>query len=371
MSTESAQWAVELLDAVRGLPAKLPPPTLLEVAGYAHLENVASNIMAFFLNPGEQHGLGPLFLDALFATLGIAGSTAAAKVEREVATRKRNRIDLVVETPSYLIGIENKVYAGLSNPLDDYAAFLRERASQSNKTLVLALLACREGDDPGHEFKRISHGHLVREARAKLREQLRDGRFPILMEDFLDTMANLDGGTLMDPRWMQLFADRRQDLTVLLRHTTRFKAKLRERVDDLATAARLDGYANVVQWKWCEDDDLYDILVNDVTCSDGLHVAVDAVASPTGWTLEMVVMDNFSKRNTLPAELPRLQERLTTLRIKFEVTPTKTDASAKGENRCILAVRFGLDHDPKAVAKHLNDVIVQLATWEPANAKQQ
>jgi hypothetical protein len=68
-------------------------------------------------------------------------------------------------------------------------------------------------------------------------------------------------------------------------------------------------------------------------------------------------MTDFSERTTLSDELPRLQERLTDLRIAFEVAPTKTDASGKGEQRCIYAKRFSFDDDPEVVAARLREIL--------------
>ena len=66
----------EVLNALR-------PASFEELA--AHLENIASNIMAFFLDPAERHGLGPLFLDALFATRASASSSRAENSSEPVS----------------------------------------------------------------------------------------------------------------------------------------------------------------------------------------------------------------------------------------------------------------------------------------------
>jgi hypothetical protein len=76
---------------------KLPPavrrsPTFLEVAGYPHYENVCSNILAFFVDPTNPHGLGNLLLDALVDAGPIDGITDSAyanvSVERERPRRQ-------------------------------------------------------------------------------------------------------------------------------------------------------------------------------------------------------------------------------------------------------------------------------------------
>jgi hypothetical protein len=60
-----------LLDEFSRLPQLTRvEPTILEIAGYPHYENVASNILAFFLDPKKGHGLGRIVLESLLAAAG-------------------------------------------------------------------------------------------------------------------------------------------------------------------------------------------------------------------------------------------------------------------------------------------------------------
>ena len=43
------------------------PPTLMEIAGFPHWENVFSNILAFLTDANQAHGFGTLFIRALIA----------------------------------------------------------------------------------------------------------------------------------------------------------------------------------------------------------------------------------------------------------------------------------------------------------------
>lgn len=42
-----------------------PPPTLMDIAGFPHWENVYSNILAFFLDGSREHGFGNLMVRAM------------------------------------------------------------------------------------------------------------------------------------------------------------------------------------------------------------------------------------------------------------------------------------------------------------------
>ena len=80
-------------------------------------KNVCSNILAFFLEPGRPHGLGTLFLDAI-AQIGAIQNQGEAidsniSVDREARTDAGNRIDILVQSDSHVILIENKIFAGV------------------------------------------------------------------------------------------------------------------------------------------------------------------------------------------------------------------------------------------------------------------
>jgi hypothetical protein len=79
-----------LLDEFARLP-RLPEPdkTFMEIAGYPHYENVASNILEFFLNPENGTGLEALLLESLLASAGVKTSELdleVTNVSREAPT---------------------------------------------------------------------------------------------------------------------------------------------------------------------------------------------------------------------------------------------------------------------------------------------
>jgi hypothetical protein len=103
-----------------------------------HFENPTSDLLAFFFNPAEEHGLGSVFLDSLVACLEPSAFTntysaqSFSSIQREVQTEDGKFIDFVVEGGSWLLVIENKIYSGPENPFSSYEVYatkiLRERA---------------------------------------------------------------------------------------------------------------------------------------------------------------------------------------------------------------------------------------------------
>jgi hypothetical protein len=92
-------------------------------------------ILAFFFDPEGPHGLSSLFLDALVGAVDVEGVEEGLggniSVEREVFTGAGNRIDLLIKSDSHAVLIEIKIFAAVSNPFEDYAAYLRSLKNES------------------------------------------------------------------------------------------------------------------------------------------------------------------------------------------------------------------------------------------------
>lgn len=165
----------DLVTKFRALPDVSPRPTFMDVAGYPHYENVCSNILAFYLNPTEAHGLGNLVLRSLLRTLGHPDvSLGQTTVERERMTFNGGRLDLLIDTEIVTIGIEHKVYATVYNDLDDYAKTVDGYAasiSANKKTLKVVLSLTPAYETQRHQgWHNVTHTNLWREVRALMGE---------------------------------------------------------------------------------------------------------------------------------------------------------------------------------------------------------
>jgi hypothetical protein len=128
-----------LLDAVRAGAEMYGAPRLSPFHLFSPNEPALSRIVGDLFDPRGTHGQGPLFLNELLLTLSLprVGVRDLVTVQREALTQKRRRIDLVIETPKVLLGIENKPWAKqLPDQLSDYRAELNSRAGKKLPTLV-------------------------------------------------------------------------------------------------------------------------------------------------------------------------------------------------------------------------------------------
>src|ERR1700730_14518848 len=90
--------------------SRLPPSpkleeTIFEIAGYPHYENVASNILKFFIDPEQNHGLGAVVLESLLRAADQPVSESDLQniaVTREERTES-GRLDLFIVTTSLIV----------------------------------------------------------------------------------------------------------------------------------------------------------------------------------------------------------------------------------------------------------------------------
>ena len=117
--------------------------------------------------------------------------------QTNLSENSHKRIDILIETERYVIGIENKLGAGLYNPLDDYAKHIH--AKQADQNVLLVVLSAHNILNP-HEkrkmkenkFKFVHYKELFKEVRKLTGEYIFncDNRHLVFMTDFIQTIEN-------------------------------------------------------------------------------------------------------------------------------------------------------------------------------------
>jgi hypothetical protein len=184
------------------------PRTFLELAGYPHYENVCSNLLSFYLDPEGEHGMGDLLLRALMSCVGIPWEAAIhkAQTDREVYTKQGGKLDLLVVTDDFIIGVENKIWAFLHNDLDDYGMLIAETGAKANlkpENCHRVVLTVRDLSPDERRKAERSHFRVVRfselsgAVRSLLGHYTRRADFKHLsyFTDLMQTLENLAGAS--------------------------------------------------------------------------------------------------------------------------------------------------------------------------------
>ncbi|MCC6522050.1 MAG: PD-(D/E)XK nuclease family protein [Polyangiaceae bacterium] len=272
-------------------------PTLLEVAGIARRENAYSDMLAFFFDSNAPHGLGSLCLEALLGCLPdphrarralVTGPTVL--VNREVGTEKQGRIDLVVETPSHIVAIENKIDHDVSNDFEDYAECVATNCGGRVDAKILLVLHPQES--PGSGFEVVTHEALTQAIRSRLEavgspspDGAPSAKYFVLLQDLLDTVDKM---TRLADTDLEFVQSEWQGLEAVSRRLMPYEQDL---------AAKIGKLRSEVVFKHPRlrraylrgpdpDEPLTQALVHDLVAADAsVAVAVDARIDARGWRI--------------------------------------------------------------------------------------
>lgn len=174
------------------------PITFLEIMGCENKEAMSSNILAFFLDSKEKHGLGDLCLRTLLSFYDPKYQEDAffvKAVKTEVRTNNGNRIDLWIETEKELIIIENKLYHVANNPFKDYENHANRwiKKASKEKRIELNLVTILLGfENENKSFKFISHFNFLKNLKKEISSLRIENDYTLLLSQYIETMLKKD-----------------------------------------------------------------------------------------------------------------------------------------------------------------------------------
>lgn len=203
-----------LLDAKRAGAELYGAPRLSPYELFRPNENALSRVIGDLLDPRGTHGQGSLFLNALLDALGLPSVSLRhrnnVRVRYEVLTsrlptgKERRRIDLVVETPTVLLGIENKPWVKQSqDQLRDYSHQLELDARAKGLRPVLVFLSGQEEESAPGKVRRMRYHTADQEPSlhrvlSSTIESVRAARARAHVEDFVRYIETKFGGGTMN-----------------------------------------------------------------------------------------------------------------------------------------------------------------------------
>lgn len=295
---------LNLLLDFQSLPREAKARTFMEVSGQAHYENVASNILAFYFDPKEEHGLKDLLLTAFLEMAGHKGVKVSEvnSIEREYPAEDGKRIDLVIDGGDFVIGIENKIYHWEANDFGNYGRVIdtlgKEKSITVKAVLGLHAQAWRPALPGG--FLRFSYAQLWNHVRNTLGLYLptANPKWVTYLIDFMETTSRLAGESQTNKDFTDFF----------LKHNDTIEQLVAERQTLLN---RLDGYNYALEanlkgdlekhdcitkvWVWQRCVFAVDFLIQ------GHRIVLDLAHSLVDWRL--TVFDRDEKTQELARTL--------------------------------------------------------------------
>jgi|TARA_R110000744_G_scaffold137352_1_gene247862 hypothetical protein len=273
---------LELLHDFESLPDSIKSESIFDVAGYPHYENVSSNILAFYLNPNNEHGLGNLLFSSLMNLAGgIEIQQENVQVSREVSTKNNGRLDIVIETDNQIIGIENKIYHHLNNDLNDYSRSIDEWAKPNNLDTTKIILSIRnEGDSSG--FINVTYENYCQKIKENLGNYVTTSsqKWVLYLIDFMSTIEKLSGGNMEIDDNDQFFIENEERVISLINARNKFISKLNGKIREIFDLVQKPDDCDR-QWIYAKS-----CLVHDYNLSGNL-IAFDLYISSQGWEFKL------------------------------------------------------------------------------------
>lgn len=142
--------------------------SIMSITGIRHMENVWSSIYAYFLDETQSHELSKIFQEGLeriiYRKTGRIIKLNGCIIQREYSTNRNNRIDLLIQTPTQSVIIENKVFHHLDNDLDDY--WLSVRGSDDSKVGIVLTISHILTNNP--HYINITHLEWINEIKCQI-----------------------------------------------------------------------------------------------------------------------------------------------------------------------------------------------------------
>lgn len=205
----------ELFAEYKKIPKVSQEPTFLEICRYPRrrFEEICSRILKFYFDPNKEHKLDDLFISSLFELLKVKGVRYDFDQVRVITEDNANgkRIDLVIYSPDFVIGIENKISASIYNPLEQYKERIEEYPINNRYNLILSLHEITKKEEleqiERNFFRAITYFDYFNLIKKNIGRYISscDQKYLMQLFDFMQTLDNMEKPDLITDKISQFF----------------------------------------------------------------------------------------------------------------------------------------------------------------------
>lgn len=346
----------ELLSKFESIPKLKRTKTFMEMSGYPHYENVCSNILAFYLNPFNEHGLRDLMLSALMKATdqeyAIDMSYEGIEINREVSAGKK-RLDLLITTRNYVVGIENKIFHFLNNNLEEYSKLVKTRCYNSQKPVCIVLSLRKETPYAG--FINVTYEQFFHNIKNDIGKYIinADSHYVNLLTDFIKTIQNLNPITMENKDVWKFFKDNAKEIDELRKSFTIYEEYL------LNNLTILKNYLNekhidldIVKAEiWKEKN--FSCIYYNIPLPNNHIITVDIVIDVYGWQIWLST-PNWQSEDFLFNTL------LTNKEFSFL---TGKERRKIDERERVIVERFETDEEIEKVSDVVSELLIKIRNY--------
>jgi hypothetical protein len=265
--------------------------SILEIAGFPHYENVISNLLAFYFDFEEMHGLQDLFIKSLFSSLNLSKEYTRSEninVYKEVSTHKNKRIDLVIELDEYAIAIENKVFHTLKNPLNEYENYLK--STYPDKKHIGIILSIHPVKLKARSFfKSILYHKYCQSLSRQLGTYITvsNNFHASFVTDFITTLNNLKKDSIMNNEVIEYMSNHYDEFVKVQEIFTTYFKEVHQKINTVEKTLNLKKHTKSKR-RWKAKDKLHNLIIYDLKdCYEIKNLHLKVRITPKGWTIEL------------------------------------------------------------------------------------
>jgi len=249
------------------LPKIKYEPTYLDICKYPgrRFEDICSRILAFYFYPKNEHGLKTLLLESLFESINILPYYIDDNIQ---VSREENaegkRLDILIEHKDWIVGIENKIWANVYNPLEKYANRIAQYDKQKEYKVILTLREISNKEELEHIEKNgfiiLLYTSFFDSIKRRIGEYISNGnmKYILYLYDFIQTLENRKGDNIMNKEMDMFFAENSEELEELLEDFNKYKNRKYQivigKINDLHL--KINEICNPIKWWIYQSDDL-------------------------------------------------------------------------------------------------------------------
>ncbi len=191
----------EIIQKVRELKIPEVEKNVFSIGGRGHYENPISDILAFFINPKEEHEFGELFLQSLFESVNKKEQILELIESpiREQYTDSGNRIDLIAESEDWVLVIENKIRHESINPFEDYEKHIIGKYGKNKKEIIHILLSIRD-EIPPKNWIGVTYTKLISRVKSNIGKYFisaSNNKWHVILREFILNIEKEYGETMI------------------------------------------------------------------------------------------------------------------------------------------------------------------------------
>lgn len=231
----------KLLKIFKNLPKFKYEPSYLDICHYSgrRFEEICSRILSFYFQPKNEHGLNTLFVECIFEAI----ESEYKNKDRDIIINleenaEGKRLDLLLSSKEWVIGIENKIFANVYNPLEKYKKRIEEYGKSKKYKILLTLHEIVNNEELNNIYKNgfviLLYTKFFDILKNRLGQYITGNniKYIIFLYDFIQTLEQKKGDAIMNKELDVFFQDNSECLDELFYLYQVYKEQKKQKQND-------------------------------------------------------------------------------------------------------------------------------------------